>query len=235
MKKTLLLTAFCLLSFAGFATTWDEPWQEEIFKNSDTFVKLRVLNCDEEKGFEAEIIENIAGATLPQRIKVNDFFLLNLTSMSGGHGPEFHFKTDSVYYFFLKAGKQEGEYAMSTPTSGFAYRLQGGIAATYRHSYHMALVPEDTYVASCKAIFNFLHGFEYDKVFVDNFMATYLKQTPRIAPKDAEALASEEGKIFFSQHVALEMFYYFGDAAYTQDILKFLDYDDFHVHISAVR
>lgn len=108
---------------------------------------------------------------------MTNFYLLQLMSNSGRQGPELHFDGISKSYFFLKRN-EKGEYYISTPTSGFDIVLDNNVHATYRHSYHQALVPIEYYEITMKAIFNNYHGLIYDTSNVKSFIENNLKLKP---------------------------------------------------------
>lgn len=222
---TCLSFAFVL---SAFSTTWDEPWQEEILKTADSFFMGKVITADEENGIEVKILKNIAGERISENIKVTGFYLLHLCSGSAEHGPEFRFDEGETCYFFIKKN-QDGEYCLPTPSSGFARINDDGVIATYRHSYHMALVPVDSYEASMTAIFNHYHNLPYDEKYMSDLVRKALSHEPA---------GFEEADIqtFYAQHVALESIFHLELTGYENEILPFLkDTANFHNQISAAR
>src|SRR5688572_22272508 len=148
--NTLLLFFLTFVPSIIFATTWDEPWQEEVIKEADYFVLATIKSYDE-TSVTIEIIRSLGGKELKGILKITNFYLLHLCSRSGGHGPEFHFKGVEKSYFFIKKN-EKGEYCIATPTAGFANLNSGNVSAAYRHSYHQALVPVDIYEKTMTAI-----------------------------------------------------------------------------------
>lgn len=230
MKKIIpfITFLFVLQSNFLFATTWDEPWHETVVKKSDVFLYGKVLSSDEEKGFSIEVIRSLAGKKVKSKLEVSSFYSLELCSSSKGHGPEFHFTVGENYYFFLKAGKK-GTYEIATPTSGFAYTENDTVFATYRHSYHMALVPMEVYEKTMLAIFNNYHNLDYDKVYITNYITKYISQKPA-------GFDESEIHTFFGQHVALECIYHLKLTDFYNYIPSFLaDTSNFHNQVSAAR
>lgn len=226
--KTIIFLAFAFVTTTTWATTWDEPWQDKVIKEADYFVYAKVKSYDEEKGVVIEIIKTIGGQELKGKIKIKDFYLLDLCSSSGGHGPEFHFDGIKECYFFIKKNKK-GKYCIATPTAGFDYVKDGNVYATYRHSYHQALVPVDTYEKTMTAIFNNYHNQPYDKQFVSEYVDKYISLKPAGFSKD-------EINIFFAQHVALECAYHLRLTNFYSKLLPFLaDTSNFHNQVSAAR
>jgi hypothetical protein len=210
------------------ATTWDEPWTETVIKQSDYFVLANIISYDEEKGVKIKITKQLGGEKLPEELEITNFYLLNLMSTSGGHGAEFHFKDIEKSYFFIKKNAK-GEYCISTPTSGFDFVKDGNVYATYRHSYHQALVPIDVYELTMTAIFNYYHQISYDKSQIINFIEKNLLKTPAGFGKD-------EINIFFLQHVSLELIFHLKlDNFYNQILPFFHDISNFHSRVSASR
>ena len=226
MRKSLLLAAI-FISSNLFATTWDEPWQDDVVKHADHFVKALIKSSDEQKGLTIDIIKTIAGKPLSGEIKITGFYLLELCSSTEGHGTEFHFNTDEAYFFIQKNDK--GNYCISTPTSGYAYVRDSTVAATYRHSYHKCYVPADVYEKTMGAIFNHYHNLPYDKAFIDGYINKYLALKPT-------GFAQEEIETFFAQHVALETIHHLRLTGHYTKIIPFLqDVSNFHNQASAAR
>jgi hypothetical protein len=226
--KTILLLAFALVTTTTWATTWDEPWQDKVIKEADYFVFAKVKSFNEEKGVTIEIIKSLGGQELKGKIKITDFYLLDLCTSSGGHGAEFHFDGIEECYFFIKKN-DKGEYCIATPTTGFDYLKEGNVYATYRHSYHQALVPVDIYEKTMTAIFNNFHNQSYDKQFITDYVNKYISLKPA-------GFADNEINTFFAQHVALECVYHLRLTDFYSKLLPFLaDTSNFHNQVSAAR
>jgi hypothetical protein len=224
--KIIFLLMF--ISASSFSTTWDEPWQDKVIREADYFVLAKIKSFDEKKGTTIEVIKSLGGPQLEGKIKITDFYLLELCSTSGGHGPEFHFKNIEEAYFFIKKDKK-GKYCISTPTSGFDALRDGKVYATYRHSYHQALVPVDIYEKTMTAIFNNYHKQPYDKEFINQFISTNLGLKPA-------GFGEGEISTFFNQHVALECIYHLRLTGFYDKILPFLaDTSNFHNQVSGAR
>jgi hypothetical protein len=234
-----LTILICFAPLCVRATTWDEPWHETVVKDADTFVKATVVKTGP-KAITLKVLKQLAGERVPETLTVDRFSKLRIGSMTIGggggadHELQFHFAQDEHWYFFLKKVKEKDHesWALPTPTSGFAGADKGLVYATYRHSYHQSLVPEDLYEPSMTAIFQYLHDQKYDQDFVHKLIKTELAQPPHGLKKgDDEA----SRKIFFRQHVALESFYHFGTADEYALLEPFLKSSDYHTSISAVR
>ena len=226
--KTILFLAFALVTTRTFATTWDEPWQDKVIKDADYFVFAEVKSFDEKKGVTIEIIKSLGGKRLKGKIKITGFYLLDLCSSSGRHGPEFNFDDKKECYFFIKKNSK-GKYCIATPTTGFDCLKDGNVYATYRHSYHQALVPVDIYEKTMTAIFNNYHNQTYDKQFIAEYVNKYISLKPA-------GFADNEVNIFFAQHVALECAYHLRLTDVYPKLLPFLaDTSNFHNQVSAAR
>ena len=232
MKTNLTLISLCLLfPILCHATTWDEPWMEVVIKDADAFVKADVTE-NRPDGFKATLLKHLAGENVSKEFKVTGFSLLHFSSYSAKEDV-FRFNPDLDYYLFLKKGKKEGQYLIATPTTGWAIIISEGVNATYRHSYHQALVPEDVYEESMSAIFKKLHN---EKVKSDTIIAYIEKHLSKEPALPSKSDGNEDVlKKFFLQHVALELFRYFGTAEKIDLIDPYLSTDDYHVQISAVR
>jgi hypothetical protein len=229
MRLPLLL--LLLLLVAGplaHATTWDEPWQETVVKKADYLVLARVTAIDAQKGITATVLRSLGGEPLTGTVQINGFYSLQLCSDSPGEGPALELAgTDSCYFFLQK--KPSGEYAIATPTTGYARVKAGQVAATYRHSYHQALVPLAVYESTMTAIFQHYHGQEYDVTPINSLISTALALPP--AHLDATGRST-----FFLQHAALETIYHLGLTTHYAVVMPFLrDTTNFHAQVSAAR
>lgn len=221
---------FLLISPSAKATTWDEPWQDEIIKNSEYFVYAEVIKNDHIKGTTINILKSICGKELSGEILISDFYLLHLCSYSDGHGPEFQFDKEENYYFFL-AINEDGNYCISTPSSGFAYldQEENKVFATYRHSYHQALVDPELYEKTMTTLFQFYHNEPYETQYIIEFATEYLNKSPA-------GVEEFELENFFNQHVAMEMLYHLKLGGFYEELKYFLqDNSNFHNQISAAR
>ena len=226
--KLILFISLSLLSTTSFATTWDEPWQDRVIKEADYFVLAKVDSFDKNEGVTIDIIKSLGGKELKGKIKITDFYLLELCSSSAGHGAEFNFDGVSECYLFIKMN-DKGQYCISTPTSGFNALMNGKVYATYRHSYHQALVPVDIYEKTMTAIFNNYHNIPYDKQYINEFVTKYLSLKPA-------RLIEPEIDTFFSQHVALECAYHLKLTGLYSKIIPFLnDTSNLHNQVSGAR
>ena len=226
----LLVLLFLLLWIAAplaHATTWDEPWQETVVKKADYLVLARITAAGA-KGATATVLRSLGGGPLTGTVQINDFYALRLCNDSLNTKPDFELSnTDSCYFFLQK--KPSGEYAIATPTTGFARLKAGQVAATYRHSYHQARVPLAVYEATMTAIFQHYHGLEYDATPINALINSALALPP--------AHLNEAGRTtFFLQHAALETIYHLGLATHYEAVLPFLrDTTNFHAQVSAAR
>lgn len=226
--RPILTTLFLTITLSTFATTWDEPWQDQIIKEADYFVLAEIKPFDEDKGVKIKIIKTLGGEQLKGKIKITDFYLLDICSTSGGHGPEFSFEDIKKCYFFIKKN-DEGKYCIATPTSGFADVEEQNVYATYRHSYHQALVPVDIYEKTMTAIFNCYHNASYDAQGIREYIDKYISLEPA-------SFDDSEIEVFYSQHVSLEVIYHLRLNEYYDRIIPFLnDTSNIHHQISAAR
>ena len=157
---------------------------------------------------------------------------LTLTSSSSSDDElRLPFTAGHIYYLFIKKFEKTNTYQIPTPTSGWAELEGANVAATYRHSYHKALVPEEVYEKTMQAIFNGTKGQPYDTDFIGRFTKEQLTQSVAVLKQEDPAIL----KRFFLQHVALESFYYLGRGADLALLIPFMNTDDYHVQISACR
>jgi hypothetical protein len=227
-----LLLILCLIQ-AACATTWDEPWMEDVIRDADAFVKADVVSSGERR-FSARRLKQLAGVDIPEKFEVVGFSMLEIKSTSGESGETaLRFNPELDYYLFLKRADKPGEFHIATPTSGWAKILSdGNVNTTYRHSYHQALVPSDIYEPTMTAIFKTLHHQTADTNFVGRYIRDRLSRKPALISKsDGKDDTANE---FFAQHVALECFRYFGTETELPKLSPFLTASDGHVQISAV-
>ena len=227
--KLVFITAFIFSFSIAKATTWDEPWHNEVVKKADYFVLAKVIGNDSQKWVRIIILKQFGGKHLRDTITITNFYLLSLCSYSSGEGPDFSFKNVDSCYFLIKTNAKN-EYCIATPTAGYAILRYGKVHATYRHSYHQALVDPLIYENTMSAIFNNYHGLPYDKAYINNFVDKYLSLKPA-------GLGDSEIETFFNQHVALECVYHLRLPNYYSKIISFLldSSANFHSQISAAR
>src|SRR5262245_43094000 len=193
----------------ALATTWNEPWHEQVVKEADSFVRVQVLKNENGRRVTAKPLKQLAGAVVPAEFTIDQFWMLKVTSWFAGYGPELRLKPGTVYYVLVKKNRSGPNWALPTPTAGFAETEDEQVKATYRHSYHMALVPTSLYEPTMAAIFRFLHNQPFDTLYIAQLFKQQLTVPPGDLTNDKEP---EAMKRFFAQHAALECFYYFGTA-----------------------
>lgn len=216
-----------LLASQAHASTYDEPWQEEVLREADALVKLRIVRGSETEA-QFERLEQLAGQAVPERGSIDRFAGMNVTSTSSmASGFPLLLNDGDEGYFTLGKTDDAARWSIATPTSGYALVGDGKVTATFRHSYHQALVPEPLYREATLAIFQKLHGEPWDAEAQRASMEALLAQPPASIGTEAER--------FFQQHVALESCYHFCTAADLPSLEPFLASEDHHVQISAVR
>lgn len=213
------------------ALTWNEPWHEDVLKASDSFVKVKVLSNDGSQA-RVEVVKSLGGLPTASEITVEDFFLLRIFSRSSGDSVKLPLTPDKTYYLFLKKDPDKNSYRLPTPTAGIAPVSGTDVVATYRHSYHQAVVPEDVYAKTMQAIFEGSNGRSYDEAFVAAFLKEQLGQPPSNWSGENDPVIT---KRFFLQHVALETFYHLHKGADLAMLTPFLSSNSPHEQISACR
>ena len=226
MKKIATILFVILTTISGYATTWDEPWQKEIIEKSDYFVYGTVINASDSLVI-VEIDKSFGNLEIAKIITIDNFFMLHLCSMSGGHGPEFIFKKGEKGYFFLKKGNN-GNFQIPTPTSGFDRIVGNKVYATYRHTYHQAAISPKLYEFTYKEIWNKFHKGKFEKEKILKFINEQVS-------KNSAGFEDKEIELFFKQHVALETAYLLGIKIDFNILKKFSESNNFHSQISALR
>jgi len=230
LPRVVGITLLLAFSARGLhATTWDEPWQQEIIADSDAIVRVKITNAQPER-VEFSVLNQISGQKLPDTGALVGFSKLKFGSYSVKEDV-FRFKNGAEYYLFLETTEKTGEYKIATPTAGYAPTKDGETMATYRHSYHQAYVPDKDYEMSMQAIFGTLKEEKPDLSKARDYIKREITKQPAGIP---EQIDSEEFRLFCTQHVALEMLYYIGGADAAQ-LEPFLRNENPHTQISAVR
>lgn len=226
MKKALAIL-FALVIIKTNATTWDEPWHDQVVKKAQSFLLAKIVSVDLKKGIRLQLIKLLSGIAVSDTFSINGFNQLHLCSVSGGEGAMFNFEgVDSCYFFVSK--NDSNAYSIATPTAGFAVLHNGVVSATYRHSYHQAAVDKDLYEKTMTAMFNAHHNIAYDTTSIKSFISLQLSQKPAGFDKSEIAL-------FFTQHVALELLYHLKLKREYKELEPFLTSENFHAQVSAAR
>jgi len=226
--KTLLFLVLALSMHSKVsAETWNEPWQKEIIKNADYFVLAKVLSNVDSVGTEIEVIKYFGNQKLEGRLLINGFSLLKMTS-SSGQGVHLDFEKDQTLYFLLNKRK-DGHYAIATPTSGYAFLdSDKNVYATYRHSYHQALISQDIYEKTYTEIWNYYKTGKFDNDKILPFINEYIGKSPA-------GFGEDEISIFFLQHAAMETAYLLDMQIELERLKKFVESDNFHSRVSALQ
>src|SRR5262245_26664260 len=111
MRSLLFILFVCfLISHDARATTWDEPWHDEVMRNSDSFVKVKIT-ANQGSGVKAEVIKFLAGQRTAAQIELRGYWRLTLTSVSSADD-ELHlpFTPGQTYYLFIKKSEKTNTY-----------------------------------------------------------------------------------------------------------------------------
>ncbi len=226
MKKQILLSIlFLLIADQTQATTWDEPWRKEILKEAEYFIFGKVVSSNDSI-LKVQVQKNF-GSTLNGEIVIDDFYMLDLCSLSGGHGPEFNFDANDEGYFFLKKGVN-GNYQLPTPTSGVDRIVEDKVYSTYRHSYHQAALRPEIYELTYKAIWNYFKQRDFDEKDIFEFIYNILSTDPA-------GFEEDEINTFFEQHAALESAYLIEIDLPFSILKNFVESENFHLQVSGLR
>lgn len=228
--RTVILGIILLASLQVTATTWNEPWHEEVVRLSDIFVKVKITETSESRA-TAVIVKDLGGTDTGRSITIQGFSNLQIGSTSGHtHELDLPFKVGNEYYLLLKRDAKSERYQLPTPTSGWAFVENNNVYATYRHSYHKALVPADIYEKTMLGIFSAAKG---KTVSAD--VPAFVKEQLSMLPGKLGSVEDAETKRFFLQHVALETFYHTGLGADRQLLEPFITFSEPQVQTSAAR
>ena len=230
--RLLIFSLIACFIFAtdAHATTWDEPWHEDVMRHSDSFVKVKVTENIGPR-FKADVLQFLGGVKTPEQIELEGFSLLRVMSTSShSHELRLPFRVGQIYYLFIKKSQKTNAYQIPTPTSGWATIEGANVPAIYRHSYHQALVPPDIYEKTMQAVFTGVKGQQYDEAFMNRFIKEQLTQPVAMLNNDPAMMNK-----FFLQHVALESSYHLGKGAELSLLMPFVNSGNYHVEISACR
>ena len=226
--RQIILTLF-VCTIQVFATTWDEPWHKEVVQDADSYIRVMLTQALPNR-VEFILVKHLAGFPVEKEGALTGFSKLNFGSYSVKEDV-FRLNPKMEYYLFVKRTKRRHEYEIATPSTGYA-EVDGKMgSATYRHSYHQALVPIEDYEMTMTAIFKELKHESQNLDPARKYVASQLALKPAGIPTDTHG---DEFSRFCGQHVALELQYYLGGA----DIAKlepFLRHENPHGQISAVR
>jgi len=225
--KILYVIFFIFITQHMFSLTWDEPWQEEVIEISDYFVLAEVKSySDNSVNLEVEIIKNLSSKKLKGKINITGFSRLIVTSSSKGDHLKLAFEKGQKLYLFLSKNKKG--FSIPTPTSGFAFLdKDNNVHATYRHSYHQALIPQKVYEETFTEIWNYKKLGTYNTNIL-TFINENLNKKPANFDKD-------QINDFFLQHAAMETAYHLGLEINFELIKGFLKFDNFHTKVSSLR
>lgn len=229
--RIIKIALFLILTFTiqtkVLAETWNEPWQKEIIKKADFFVLAKVLSNTDRIGAEIEIIKYFGNQKLTGKILINGFSLLQMTS-SSGHGVHLDFEKDQIFYFLLTK-REDGNFAIPTPTSGFAILdEEKNVYATFRHSYHQAYISQEIYEKTYNEIWNYYKTSDFNKENILPFINEFIDKEPA-------GFEDNEISTFFLQHAALETAYLLDISIALDRLKKFVMSDNFHSRVSALQ
>jgi hypothetical protein len=228
MKLLLFLFFFILNTAYGFSITWDEPWQDEVLKNSEYFILGKVIESTTGT-VKIKVLKNFGDKKTESEITLEGFYMLRICTKNDSSKtdvPTFFFHMIDSVYLFLK--KTDIGYCIPTPTSGYAIVTGGKVLSTFRHSYQQAHLPVLVYEKCMGAIWNSYRNLPYDTKFVNEFLEKNLKQKP-------SGFKDHEIKLFFNQHAALEMIYHMRLKDKFALVKPFVNCGNNHLMISAVR
>lgn len=229
MKFVLSLLAF--ISASAYALTWDEPWQKEVIKESDSFGLYTIVKNSGD-ALKLKLVKNIAGKKTNSEISVSSFYHFTIASSSSGHkDPIFFYKPGQKVYFFLK--KSGNEFQVASPTAGNDEVLKNGnVAASFRISMHKTEIDAKTYEAAQSCFFSYLHNGNCTNDVINDVIEKPLKE--RVGELSEQA-TKKDAELFFRQHVALESSYIINQQNSYETLKPFLNSKFFHVQISAIR
>lgn len=219
----------------ALATTWNEPWHESIVRGADSFGLFIV---DDHKGNTTNLtlLKHLAGIKTPEKIKLEGFFHLEITSSSPDHPPSFHMNLEKEkrYYLYLKKAKEKDVWQIGTPTAGINGILDDGrIEATYRISPHATAIDSKIFEKTQTCIFYYLHQKPCKTIKeIKEFINLSLSKP---VGKINNGISSDESIRFFEQHAALETAYLLNLSLEESILDKFIGSDSHHVQISGIR
>lgn len=223
--KTLLALLILFSAFSAKSMAWDEPWQIDIIKEADYFFYGKVISVQDTQAVVH--VEKSIGGTLAGDIMIAGCFMLDLCEGTKHDTVFLMLQKGDEGYFMLKKGER-GKYQMPTPSSGFDLISDTLVIATYRHTFHQAMILPELYEFTYKQIWNKHHLGTYDMDTLQQFFDTTLAKPPA-------AMSPEERITFFEQHVALETAYLLGYEYDFERLQTFVESKNVHLKISGLR
>jgi hypothetical protein len=237
LKRFAGVLVVLMLGSSLEASTWDEPWHRDVVAKAEAFGLYEVVTSSSGKVALKEV-RHLAGAQTGPTIEVTGFYageLLSVTSVNGVRDSESAVRLEGPgtrYYLFLRKAPSGATWQIASPTTGYAVvRPDGKIVATFRISFHQALVDSTTYELTQTCIYLKLHG-EACSPDSSKYILTQLAAEPAVMSADA---TPEQADRFYMQHAALETAYLIGYAVDRDILSKYLRDSVVHTQISAVR
>lgn len=222
-----------LIASAAWSTTYDEPWQDRVVQAADTFLRAKIVTNEKDKGVTVKVMKVLAGLPISGEITIGGYSMLDIHTYNRETDElAFQCEKGEEYYMFLEKG-EAAKWKIATPTAGTALSMPGGyVAATYRHSAHMAMVREDVYESTMTAVFQKYHDLPYDTVKIRSFIDQWLSKPPKNFTDD---LRGDDSQVFANQHVALELCFHLQVTPPLSVLEPFLTASGRHIQISAIR
>ena len=227
IKKYFLSVFLFFFFFEGFGqiVTWDEPWQDDIIRESDYFLLGRVLDA-RPGSVKIKMLKPFGKNVDQNEITLEGFHMLSVCNSNDSQKITFFFQMIDSVYLFLK--KTEIGYCLPTPTSGFAIVANGKVLSTFRHSFHQAQLRVVDYECCMKTIWEHCKEISSTENCSSKLIEKALKKLP-------SEFGRSDINTFYMQHAALEVIYYTKLSYNFQSILPFLKCNNTHLVISAAR
>ncbi|MDH5327798.1 MAG: hypothetical protein OEZ68_15590 [Gammaproteobacteria bacterium] len=211
------------------ATSWDEPWQEEVIARSQTLALYKVQKSGEQ--LQLRLIKHLIGTKTQETIEISGYDT-GYSSISGDHAhAKFPHIQGRQYYMYLRQDK--GQFFLSSPTAGSDFlRDNGEVAGTFRISMHQTSLKARTYERAQICLFKALH----EGVCPDGEIKSLILEPLTHAPAPlGQSNTPEQFRMFFRQHIALESAYILRYSLSMKVLEPFLSAKAFHTQVSAVR
>lgn len=234
MKHVSLILAL-LLALSGstaFAVTYNEPWHDAVLAESDALIRARVKKVGSKRSATVEVLATLAGGIQAAELKIAGFWGLAPEETAPSEEFPILLIKGQEYYLFVSKSPNGNYWTLPTPTAGITPIVDGVTHATYRHSYHQAIVSIELYELSMTALFRGAHGTRETPPALLSFIEEALAAPPAALESPPDGVESAS---FFGQHVALESIFHLGLAQPIRALEPFINSQEAHAQISAVR
>lgn len=216
MKSILFLLSILLIPFLGYSTTWEDPYFEDATQEAD-LICIGVVETSSLEKTTIRITKIFKGEIKPEES------VTILRSAIVGHGHEEDKLTEGEKFFFM-VKKQKNNYVAFTDTYWNFSVNDSLISIPIRDPLAYISVNREHFETFLSLL---IEDGATEKI--QSFVDRQLKELTSLDPL-TKTLREVEIQMF-----TLEVLYYFGNAKYSSQIVRFLNSPYYHVRWSCVR